>query len=125
MTGSKIEEKTIAVIGGGAAGFFTAITAAEADPLAVVTLFEQSGNYLSKVRISGGGRCNVTHACFDPALLAKNYPRGSRELRERFTNGSPRTQSSGSRNAGSRSRPSPTAGCFPILTTPRPSSIAL
>ncbi len=82
--------KHIAIIGGGAAGFFTAITAAEADPSASVTLFEQSGNYLSKVKISGGGRCNVTHSCFDPALLSKNYPRGSRELRGAFHKWQPR-----------------------------------
>jgi len=84
MNGSSPPGKSIAIIGGGAAGFFAAITAAEADPSACVTLFEQSGNYLSKVKISGGGRCNVTHACFDPTLLAKNYPRGSRELRGAF-----------------------------------------
>ena len=78
------------MIGGGAAGFFAAITAAEADPLAFVTLFEQSGSYLSKVKISGGGRCNVTHSCFDPALLSKNYPRGSRELRGAFHKWQPR-----------------------------------
>ena len=82
--------KNIAVVGGGAAGFFAAITAAEADPSASVTLFEQSGNYLSKVKISGGGRCNVTHSCFDPALLSKNYPRGSRELRGAFHKWQPR-----------------------------------
>ncbi len=74
----------IAVIGGGAAGFFAAITAAEADPSADVTVYERGNAFLSKVRVSGGGRCNVTHACFDPAELAKNYPRGSRELRGAF-----------------------------------------
>ncbi len=84
MTNPALPGKTIAIIGGGAAGFFAAITAAEADPSAAVTIFEQSGNYLAKVKISGGGRCNVTHSCFDPTLLAKNYPRGSRELRGAF-----------------------------------------
>lgn len=84
MNASKLSEKNIAIIGGGAAGFFSAITVAEANPTASVTLFEQSGSYLSKVKISGGGRCNVTHSCFDPALLVKNYPRGSRELRGAF-----------------------------------------
>lgn len=74
----------IAVIGGGAAGFFAAITAAEINPLAVVTLYERSPNTLSKVKISGGGRCNVTHNCFDPDELATHYPRGSRELRAAF-----------------------------------------
>ena len=68
------------VVGGGAAGFFAAIACAEADPHAHVTILE-SGNPLSKVRISGGGRCNVTHDEPDPALLIANYPRGGRALR--------------------------------------------
>ena len=76
--------RKIVVIGGGAAGFFAAITAAEADPSAEVTVYEKGNAFLTKVKISGGGRCNVTHACFDPTLLSKNYPRGSRELRGAF-----------------------------------------
>ena len=76
--------RKIVVIGGGAAGFFTAITAAEADPAAEVTVYEKGNAFLTKVKISGGGRCNVTHACFDPVVLSKNYPRGSRELRGAF-----------------------------------------
>lgn len=74
----------IAIIGGGAAGYFAAITAAEANPQARVTIYEQSKRTLSKVKISGGGRCNVTHQCFDPARLASHYPRGARELRGAF-----------------------------------------
>ncbi|MDX1910457.1 MAG: NAD(P)/FAD-dependent oxidoreductase [Saprospiraceae bacterium] len=70
----------IAIVGGGAAGFFAAITCAETNPDCRVTLFERGKNVLEKVRISGGGRCNVTHACFDPRELVKFYPRGSREL---------------------------------------------
>lgn len=70
----------IAIIGGGAAGFFAAITCAEANPQARVTIFERGKAVLEKVRISGGGRCNVTHACYEPRELVKNYPRGSREL---------------------------------------------
>ncbi len=76
--------KQIAIIGGGAGGFFAAITAAETDPTAVVTIYERSQQTLSKVKISGGGRCNVTHSCFDPAKLASHYPRGARELRGAF-----------------------------------------
>jgi predicted flavoprotein YhiN len=76
--------RKIVVIGGGAAGFFAAITAAEADPAAEVTVYEKGNAFLTKVKISGGGRCNVTHACFDPVALSKNYPRGSRELRGAF-----------------------------------------
>jgi predicted Rossmann fold flavoprotein len=71
---------TAVVIGGGAAGFFAAITCAEAAPGQQVLLLEGSGEVLSKVRISGGGRCNVTHHCFDPRALSANYPRGTREL---------------------------------------------
>ncbi len=77
-------QKHIAIIGGGASGFFAAITAAEANSTASVTIYERSQQTLSKVKISGGGRCNVTHSCFDPAKLASHYPRGSRELRGAF-----------------------------------------
>jgi len=68
----------IVVVGGGAAGFMAAITAAEAG--ADVTIVEKSREFLVKVRISGGGRCNVTHACFDPREFAIRFPRGEREL---------------------------------------------
>ena len=70
----------IAIIGGGAAGFFAAITCAEANPACRVTIFERGKSVLEKVRVSGGGRCNVTHACFDARELVKSYPCGSREL---------------------------------------------
>lgn len=70
----------IAVIGGGAAGYFSAITTAESSSDARVVLFEATGHVLTKVRISGGGRCNTTHACFEARELVKRYPRGSREL---------------------------------------------
>jgi predicted Rossmann fold flavoprotein len=73
------------VIGGGAAGFFGAIVCAEAHPHAQVTLLEAARDPLAKVRISGGGRCNVTHACFDPALLVQHYPRGGKALRGAFS----------------------------------------
>ena len=59
----------LVVVGGGAAGFFAAIAAAEANPSARVLLLEKSAQYLGKVRISGGGRCNVTHSCFYPREL--------------------------------------------------------
>ncbi|GAB4019031.1 NAD(P)/FAD-dependent oxidoreductase [Spirosoma migulaei] len=71
----------IIVIGGGAAGFFGAITAAETFPNATVTILEKNRTVLNKVRISGGGRCNVTHACFDNRKLIKYYPRGEKPLR--------------------------------------------
>ena len=71
----------IVVIGGGAAGFFAAIACAETHPHTQVLLLEAGRQLLGKVRISGGGRCNVTHACFDPAVLVQHYPRGSKVLR--------------------------------------------
>jgi predicted Rossmann fold flavoprotein len=70
----------IGIIGAGAAGFFAALAAKELNPLAEVVLIEGSAKLLSKVKISGGGRCNVTHSCFDPKALVQNYPRGNREL---------------------------------------------
>lgn len=80
----------IAVIGGGASGFFAAITAKEASPASEVVLFEKTTKLLSKVRISGGGRCNVTHACFDPRQLTGFYPRGGNELLSPFTRFQPK-----------------------------------
>ncbi|WP_373055763.1 NAD(P)/FAD-dependent oxidoreductase [Zunongwangia sp. H14] len=74
----------IIVIGGGAAGFFTAINAAELKPSAKILILERGKDVLTKVRISGGGRCNVTHAEFIPNNLIKNYPRGEKELRGPF-----------------------------------------
>ncbi|MEL7159379.1 MAG: NAD(P)/FAD-dependent oxidoreductase [Bacteroidota bacterium] len=68
------------VIGGGAAGFFAAIRRAECHPEEQITILERGKAVLEKVRISGGGRCNVTHACWEPRELAKFYPRGSKEL---------------------------------------------
>ena len=67
-------------MGGGAAGFFAAITCAESAPGAEVIVLEKTAHFLSKVRISGGGRCNVTHACFDVRELTARYPRGERAL---------------------------------------------
>jgi len=74
----------VAIIGGGAAGFFAAISAKEHHPEAQVTIFEKSTKLLSKVKVSGGGRCNVTHACFDIHELIKFYPRGDRFLKKAF-----------------------------------------
>lgn len=76
---------TCIVLGGGAAGLFAAIAAAEAAPKNQVLLLEKTNTLLAKVRISGGGRCNVTHACFDPKSLVKNYPRGNKALLGPFT----------------------------------------
>lgn len=72
--------KSIVIIGGGAAGIFAAIHSKKKHPNSLVTVLEKTQKLLSKVKISGGGRCNVTHHCFDPHELAKNYPRGRQEL---------------------------------------------
>jgi predicted Rossmann fold flavoprotein len=94
-----VEHKRIVIVGGGAAGFFAAIAAAEALRAGVaegksaestVTLYEATAHLLAKVRISGGGRCNVTHACFEPRELVKKYPRGGRELIGAFSRFQPR-----------------------------------
>jgi predicted Rossmann fold flavoprotein len=72
------------VIGGGAAGFFCAVNAARMNPQLKVTLLEKTGKLLSKVKISGGGRCNVTHACFDIVEMSKKYPRGGNFVKKTF-----------------------------------------
>lgn len=74
----------VIVVGGGAAGFFTAINIAENNPDLRIAILERGKEVLGKVKISGGGRCNVTHACFVPNVLTKFYPRGERELRGPF-----------------------------------------
>lgn len=74
----------IIIVGGGAAGFFTAINIVEKNPTYKVAILERGKEVLSKVKISGGGRCNVTHACFVPNDLVKFYPRGEKELRGPF-----------------------------------------
>lgn len=74
----------VAVIGGGAAGFFAAIAAASHHPAARIVVFEKSDKLLAKVKISGGGRCNVTHHCFSASGLSKHYPRGGRQLKKAF-----------------------------------------
>ena len=73
-------KQKVIIIGGGAAGFFTAITAAETNPNLEVIILEKGNKVLQKVKVSGGGRCNVTHACFDPKELVEFYPRGRKEL---------------------------------------------
>jgi predicted Rossmann fold flavoprotein len=75
----------VIIAGGGPAGFFAAIRCAESNPQLRVLIIEKSSQTLGKVLISGGGRCNVTHACFDPAQLITYYPRGGRALRGAFT----------------------------------------
>ena len=73
-------EKDVIIVGGGAAGFFAAINIAEQHPHLKVVILERGSEGLQKVKVSGGGRCNVTHAEFIPQELIKNYPRGEKEL---------------------------------------------
>ena len=78
------QKKTLVVIGGGAAGFFCAVNAARIHPQLQVILLEKSSKLLSKVKVSGGGRCNVTHACFSVSDIIKKYPRGASFLKKAF-----------------------------------------
>jgi predicted Rossmann fold flavoprotein len=81
---NNIESKNLAVIGGGAAGFFCAVNAARINPDLKVIIIEKNNKVLSKVKVSGGARCNVTHACFDIVELSKRYPRGEKFLKKAF-----------------------------------------
>src|SRR5258706_14097101 len=76
----EMSSRQVAVVGGGAAGFLAAITCAEEAPGAEVVLLEKGSQFLSKVRISGGGRCNATHACFDGREFSTRFPRGDQAL---------------------------------------------
>jgi len=78
------KRKKVAVIGAGAAGYFAAISVKQHHPATEVILFEKTAKILSKVKISGGGRCNVTHQCFEVNELIKAYPRGGRQLKTMF-----------------------------------------
>ena len=78
------KKKRVAIVGGGAAGFFAAISCAQNNPGLEVYLFEKTPKLLSKVRVSGGGRCNVTHHCFNPNQLIQFYPRGGKFLKTGF-----------------------------------------
>jgi predicted Rossmann fold flavoprotein len=79
-----LQDANIIVIGGGAAGFFAAISCKAHHPQANVAIYEKSDKLLAKVKVSGGGRCNVTHACFSISQLAKFYPRGEKQLKKAF-----------------------------------------
>ena len=72
------------VVGGGAAGFFAALSAKLHHPAKRVAIVEKTNKLLAKVRVSGGGRCNATHHCFELKKLCSNYPRGEKELRQVF-----------------------------------------
>src|SRR5690349_22563772 len=83
-SGNKKLSGTLVVVGGGAAGFFCAINAARIHPGLKVVIVEKTNKLLSKVKVSGGGRCNVTHACFDIVEMSKRYPRGQNFVKRSF-----------------------------------------
>ncbi len=102
------------VIGGGAAGMFAAIQAKIARPEASVVLLEKSAVLLAKVRVSGGGRCNVTHHCFEPRKLVESYPRGAKELLGAFHRFSPRQTIDWFEERGAKLKAEADGRIFPI-----------
>ncbi|CDN13780.1 NAD(FAD)-utilizing dehydrogenases [Richelia intracellularis] len=112
-----MQTQNIIVIGGGAAGFFGAIAAARVNPSAQITLIEASRKPLAKVLISGGGRCNVTHACFDPALLVQNYPRGGKALRGAFSRFQPKDTIAWFKKAGVKLKTEADGRMFPVTNS--------
>ena len=107
-----MSSRKIIVVGGGAAGFFAAIAAAEAG--ADVTILEKSARVLDKVRISGGGRCNVTHACFEPREFATRYPRGGKALLSPFQKFSARDTVAWFESRGVKLKTEPDGRMFPV-----------
>ncbi len=111
----KTEQTRVVVVGGGAAGFFAAIACAEKlGARGSVTLYEATAHPLAKVRVSGGGRCNVTHACFEPRELVKKYPRGGRELLGAFHRWQPRDTIAWFAERGVETKTEPDGRMFPI-----------
>ena len=106
--------KKIAIIGGGAAGFFAAIACARANPANEVSIYERGSEFLTKVRISGGGRCNVTHACFDPRAMSERYPRGERALISPLNRFSPGDTVAWFEERGVRLKTEPDGRMFPV-----------
>ncbi len=106
--------RVVAVVGGGAAGCFAAIRCAEMNPRARVHVFEATRHPLAKVRVSGGGRCNVTHACFEPRELVRRYPRGSRELIGVFHRFGPRDTIAWFEARGVKLKTEPDGRMFPV-----------
>lgn len=102
------------VIGGGAAGFFGAIQAAEMNPEMNIIILEKTTKLLSKVRISGGGRCNVTHHCFEPTELSRHYPRGQKPLKFLFRKYQPKDVVSWFEQRGVRLKAEEDGRMFPV-----------
>jgi predicted Rossmann fold flavoprotein len=106
--------KQLVVIGGGAAGFFGAVTAARAFPESRVIVLEKSNKLLSKVKVSGGGRCNVTHACYERNRLVKSYPRGEKSLPGPFAQFDAGTTVQWFEGRGVRLKTEPDGRMFPV-----------
>jgi predicted Rossmann fold flavoprotein len=114
-----VAREQIAIIGGGAAGFFAAIACARANPENEISIFERDSEFLTKVRISGGGRCNVTHACFDPRTLSEHYPRGERALISPLHRFSPSDTVAWFEAHGVRLKTEPDGRMFPVTDSSR------
>jgi predicted Rossmann fold flavoprotein len=106
-------EKLIGIVGGGAAGIFAAIACAESSPSVRVVVLEKGPHFLSKVRISGGGRCNVTHGCFEPRRLVEFYPRGGQALIGPYHVFQPRDTCNWFEDRGVRLKTEPDGRIFP------------
>lgn len=107
----------VAILGGGAAGFFCAAHLAELIPANCVTIFERAERVLQKVKISGGGRCNVMNSCFDPKTLIKAYPRGSKELLGPFYSFGPQQTYDWFISKGIQLKTEPDGRMFPVSDT--------
>ena len=109
-----VQNKKVIIIGGGAGGFFAAINLKEKNPKYHVTILEQTNTLLKKVKISGGGRCNVTHSCFDPEELTKNYPRGEKELLGAFYQFQPKDMINWLKKRGVKTKTEADGRMFPV-----------
>src|SRR3954447_9642713 len=109
-----MHRKKIAIVGGGAAGFFAAIATARANSANEVSIYERGPEFLTKVRISGGGRCNVTHACFDARAMSERYPRGERALISPLHRFSPRDTVAWFEERGVKLKTEPDGRMFPV-----------
>jgi len=114
-----MSERQVVIVGGGAAGFFAAITCAEAAPGIRIALLEKSAQFLAKVRISGGGRCNVTHACFEPRELSSHYPRGGPALLAAFETFQPRHTVAWFESRGVKLKTEEDGRMFPVTDSSR------
>ena len=109
-----INKSDVLIIGGGAAGYYAALICAEAAPGAKIVILERAGSPLGKVRISGGGRCNVTHACYEPIKLVTFYPHGGKALRGPFTRFGPQHLTQWFVDRGVALKTEPDGRVFPI-----------